>query len=70
LLAPDKIAELIHLDPEVSDVLLPAFAARRLLLMQRAQGTLTLVGHKARPPSGLCLSTPNATASLSLAGSR
>jgi hypothetical protein len=49
LLAPHKIAELIQVDPEVSDVLLPAFAARRLLLMQRAQCTLTLVGHKGAP---------------------
>src|SRR6266850_5612193 len=30
--APD-IAELVQVDPEVSDVLLPAFAARRLLLI-------------------------------------
>jgi thioredoxin reductase (NADPH) len=46
LVAPQMIAELVHVDPEVSDVLLPAFAARRLLLMQRQQGTLTLVGHE------------------------
>jgi len=36
-------------DPEVSDVLLPAFAARRLLLIERQQGTLTLVGHEGAP---------------------
>lgn len=46
LVAPQTIAELVQVDPEVSDVLLPAFAARRLLLMQRQQGTLTLVGHE------------------------
>jgi len=47
--APQTIAELVHVDPEVSDVLLPAFAARRLLLMQRQQGTLVLVGHEGSP---------------------
>jgi thioredoxin reductase (NADPH) len=46
LVAAQTIAELVQVDPEVSDVLLPAFAARRLLLMQRQQGTLTLVGHE------------------------
>ena len=49
LVAAQTIAELIQLDPEVSDVLLPAFAARRLLLMQRSQGTLILVGHEGAP---------------------
>jgi len=46
--APD-IAELVQVDQEVSDVLLPAFSARRLLLMRRQQGTLTLVGHEGVP---------------------
>jgi len=49
LVAPHEIADLVQVDPEVSDVLLPAFAARRLLLMQRQQGTLTLVGHEGAP---------------------
>ena len=49
LVAPQTIAELVQVDPEVSDVLLPAFAARRLLLMQRQQSTLTLVGHEGAP---------------------
>jgi thioredoxin reductase (NADPH) len=49
LVTPQVIAELVELDPEVSDVLLPAFAARRLLLMQRQQGTLTLVGREGSP---------------------
>jgi thioredoxin reductase (NADPH) len=49
LVGPLEIADLIQVDPEVSDVLLPAFAARRLLLMQRQQGTLTLVGHEGAP---------------------
>lgn len=48
--APD-IAELVQVDPEISDVLLPAFAARRLLLMQRRQGTLTLMGHDCKETS-------------------
>lgn len=43
------IAELVQVDPQVSDVLLPAFAARRLLLMRRQQGTLTLVGREGAP---------------------
>jgi thioredoxin reductase (NADPH) len=49
LVGQQTITELIQLDPEVSDVLLPAFAARRLLLMQRQQGTLLLVGHEGEP---------------------
>ena len=49
LVAPQTISELVQVDPEVSDVLLPAFAARRLLLMQRQQGTLTLVGREGSP---------------------
>ena len=44
LIAPEVVAELVQIDPEVSDALLPAFAARRLMLMRRQQGTLTLVG--------------------------
>ena len=44
LVTAQTIAELVQVDPEVSDALLPTFAARRLLLMQRQQGTLTLVG--------------------------
>jgi len=39
-----EITALVQVDPEVSDILLPAFAARRLLLMRRQQGTLTLTG--------------------------
>lgn len=49
LVAPADIADLIQVDPEVSDALLSAFAARRLLLVQRQQGTLTLVGHEGAP---------------------
>lgn len=49
VLAPQEIADLVQVDPEVSDVLMPAFAARRLLLVQRQQGTLTLVGHERAP---------------------
>ncbi len=46
VVTPQAIADLVQIDPEVSDALLPAFAARRLLLMQRQQGTLTLVGRE------------------------
>jgi thioredoxin reductase (NADPH) len=50
LLVPQQaIADLVQVDPEVSDALLPAFAARRLLLMRRQQGTLTLVGSGRAP---------------------
>jgi len=49
LVAPQTVADLVQVDPEVSDVLLPAFAARRLLQMRRQQGTLTLVGHAGSP---------------------
>jgi len=46
LVAPQAIAELVQVDPELSDVLLPAFAARRLMLVRRQHGTLTLVGYE------------------------
>jgi thioredoxin reductase (NADPH) len=49
LVTPQAIAELVQVDPEVSDALLPAFAARRLLLMHRQQGMLTLVGREGSP---------------------
>ena len=49
LIAAQTIAELVQVDPEVSDALLPNFAARRLLLMRRQQGTLTLVGPERSP---------------------
>jgi thioredoxin reductase (NADPH) len=49
LVGPSEIAELVQVDPEVSDILLPAFAARRLLLTRRQQGTLTLAGHEGAP---------------------
>ena len=49
VVAPQTIAELVQVAPEVSDVLLPAFAARRLLLMQRQQGTLMIVGREGSP---------------------
>jgi thioredoxin reductase (NADPH) len=49
LVAPQTIADLVQVDPEVSDALLAAFAARRLMLMRRQQGTLTLVGTSRAP---------------------
>jgi thioredoxin reductase (NADPH) len=49
LVAAPNIAELVQVDPEVGDVLMPAFAARRLLLMRRQQGTLTLMGREGAP---------------------
>jgi thioredoxin reductase (NADPH) len=45
---PD-IIELVRLDPEIGDVLLQAFAARRMLLIERGQGTLALVGPEDAP---------------------
>ena len=44
VVAGPAIAELIQVDPDVSDVLMAAFAARRLMLTRRQQGTLILVG--------------------------
>jgi len=49
LVAGQTIAELVQVDPEVSDALMPMFAARRLLLMRRQQRTLTLVGPERSP---------------------
>lgn len=49
LVAAQAIADLVQVDPEVSDVLLPAFAARRLLLLQRQQGTLARARHTPTP---------------------
>jgi thioredoxin reductase (NADPH) len=46
VVAAQVIAELVQVDPAVSDALLPSFAARRLLLMRRQQGTLTLAGRE------------------------
>jgi thioredoxin reductase (NADPH) len=43
------VAELVQLDPEVGDILMSAFAARRLMLMRRQQGTLVLVGPESSP---------------------
>jgi thioredoxin reductase (NADPH) len=43
------IAELIEVDPEVGDILMTAFAARRVQLMRRQQGTLILVGPEGAP---------------------
>ena len=44
-----EIVELAQIDPDIGDLLLQAFAARRLLLVQRQQGTLTLVGPEEAP---------------------
>ncbi|HEX4198715.1 MAG TPA: FAD-dependent oxidoreductase [Caulobacteraceae bacterium] len=44
-----QILELVQLDPDIGDRLLEAFAARRLLLIQRQQGTLMLVGPESAP---------------------
>jgi thioredoxin reductase (NADPH) len=49
VVAAAEIADLVQVDPEVSDILLPAFAARRLLLLRRQQATLTLVGEEGAP---------------------
>ncbi|HEX3407205.1 MAG TPA: Crp/Fnr family transcriptional regulator [Caulobacteraceae bacterium] len=44
-----EIMELVQVDPEVSDLLLQAFAARRLMQIQRRQGTLMLIGSQDAP---------------------
>ena len=44
-----EIVELAQVDPEVSDLLLEVFAARRLIQVQRRQGTLVLVGSLEAP---------------------
>jgi thioredoxin reductase (NADPH) len=44
-----EIMELAQVDPEISDHLLEAFAARRLMQIQRQQETLLLVGSLAAP---------------------
>lgn len=50
IVAPQQeIIELVQLDPEIGDLLLETFAARRLLLIQRHQGTLALVGPESAP---------------------
>ena len=49
LVDPQVLADLVQVDPEVSDLLLTAFAARRLLLIRRQQGTLVLVGSDTAP---------------------
>lgn len=43
------VLEMIHADPDVSDLLIGAFAARRSQLMQRRQTTLTIVGRDGSP---------------------
>ena len=44
VVAAAELAELVQVDPDASDILMPAFSARRLLLVQRQQGTLALTG--------------------------
>ena len=44
-----EITELAQVDPEISDLLLEAFAARRLIQIQRQQETLLLVGSQSGP---------------------
>jgi thioredoxin reductase (NADPH) len=44
-----QIVEQVQLDPEIGDFLLEAFAARRMLLIERRQATLTLVGPETSP---------------------
>ncbi len=44
-----EIVELAQVDPEISDLLLEVFAARRLVQIQRRQGTLVLVGSQDAP---------------------
>jgi len=44
-----EIVELAQVDPEISDVLLEVFAARRAIQIQRQQGTLVLIGSADEP---------------------
>jgi len=44
-----EIMELVQVDPEIGDLLLPAFAARRLMQIERHQGTLMLIGPDEAP---------------------
>jgi thioredoxin reductase (NADPH) len=44
-----EIVELAQVDPEIGDLLLQAFAARRLMQIQRRQGTLMLIGSQDAP---------------------
>src|ERR1700722_7794688 len=44
-----EIVELAQVDPELSDILLEVFAARRAIQIQRQQGTLVLIGAADEP---------------------
>ncbi|MXP13454.1 thioredoxin-disulfide reductase [Altererythrobacter confluentis] len=44
-----RLAELVATVPEVADVVVPAFAARRRILIEDGRGGLTLVGHEKDP---------------------
>jgi len=44
-----EIVELAQVDPELSDILLEVFAARRAIQIQRQQGTLVLIGSADAP---------------------
>ena len=41
-----SLLELIHADPDVSDLIVAAFSARRMVLMRRGQTTLTIIGRE------------------------
>ncbi len=49
LLSPEAVAEVIRTVPDVGDVLVTAFAARRLNMMRQAGGTLAIVGSPTSP---------------------
>ncbi len=49
ILTGDAVQRAISTMPALGDVLVPAFAARRLLLMQVAAPSLTFIGHESSP---------------------
>ena len=46
---PETLKKLVVADPEISDILLAAFLARRRLLIARSRGELTLIGSRYSP---------------------
>ena len=46
VVAQDRLRDLVATVPEIADVVVTAFAARRRLLMEWAEGGLTIVGHE------------------------
>ena len=64
------IVELSQVDPEIGGILLEAFAARRLIEVQRGQGTLIIIGSLHARRCGTRSPTPSATASPTAGSTR